>query len=440
MLSSDGSTPKALADLLNTHGRGASQLSLLEQLGGPKERRRNGTAGEWAEDAPQEVDDLNVVAVRYLPDERTSSLPDEAFVHDGQITKHGIRAVTLAALAPRPGQRLWDVGAGSGSIAVEWCRSWRSCTAVAFERDERRRRNIGHNAAAFGVGIDIRGEAPEAFDGAEAPSAIFIGGGLTQPGLLDACLGKLPAGGHLVANAVTVESEAVLAQRYSHYGGELHRFQHYHGEPLGGFTGWRPQMPVTQWVLTKVTVYFIGAGPGAADLITVRGQRLLERCPVCLYAGSIMPDDLLAHCPPGTKIVDTGPLTLDQIVTELAEAHAAGHDVARLHSGDPSLYSALAEQCRRLDALCIDYEIVPGVPAFAAAAAALKRELTVPGVAQTVTLTRVATLSTPMPPGEELANLARSPAPWSCIWPRRRSIASSRSCWPAAISPKHRLR
>ena len=159
-----------------------------------------------------------------------------------------------------------------------------------------------------------------------------------------------------------------------------------------------------------MTVYFIGAGPGAADLITVRGQRLLERCQVCLYAGSIMPDDLLAYCPPGAKIVDTGPLTLEQIITELADADAAGHDVARLHSGDPSLYSALAEQCRRLDALGIDYEIVPGVPAFAAAAAALKRELTVPGVAQTVTLTRVATLSTPMPPGEDLANLAQSGA------------------------------
>jgi precorrin-4/cobalt-precorrin-4 C11-methyltransferase len=160
----------------------------------------------------------------------------------------------------------------------------------------------------------------------------------------------------------------------------------------------------------KVTVYFIGAGPGAADLITVRGQRLLERCAVCLYAGSIMPDDLVALCPPGAKIIDTGPLTLDQIIAELADAHAAGHDVARLHSGDPSLYSALAEQCRRLDALGIEYEIVPGVPAFAAAAAALKRELTVPGVAQTVTLTRVATLSTPMPPGEELAVLAQSGA------------------------------
>jgi precorrin-4/cobalt-precorrin-4 C11-methyltransferase len=159
-----------------------------------------------------------------------------------------------------------------------------------------------------------------------------------------------------------------------------------------------------------MTVYFIGAGPGAADLITVRGQRLLERCQTCLYAGSIMPDELLALCPPDAKIIDTGPLTLDQIIAELASAHKAGHDVARLHSGDPSLYSALAEQCRRLDALGIDYEIVPGVTAFAAAAAALKRELTVPGVAQTVTLTRVATLSTPMPPGEDLQTLAQSGA------------------------------
>jgi precorrin-4/cobalt-precorrin-4 C11-methyltransferase len=157
-----------------------------------------------------------------------------------------------------------------------------------------------------------------------------------------------------------------------------------------------------------MTVYFIGAGPGAADLITVRGQRLLRRCPVCLYAGSIMPDDLLAICPPDARVVDTGPLTLDQIIAEIADAHANGVDVARLHSGDPSIYSALAEQRRRLDALGIDYEIVPGVPAFAAAAAVLGRELTVPGVAQTVTLTRVATLSTAMPPGEDLRTLSAS--------------------------------
>lgn len=155
-----------------------------------------------------------------------------------------------------------------------------------------------------------------------------------------------------------------------------------------------------------MTVYFIGAGPGAADLITVRGQRILQRCTVCLYAGSIMPDDLLADCPPGARIVDTGRLTLDQIVDEIVAAVAGGHDVARLHSGDPSLYSAIAEQCRRLDERGIGYEIVPGVPAFAAAAAVLGRELTVPGVAQTVTLTRVSTLSTAMPDGEDLTALA----------------------------------
>ena len=155
-----------------------------------------------------------------------------------------------------------------------------------------------------------------------------------------------------------------------------------------------------------MTVYFIGAGPGAADLITVRGQRLLQRCRVCLYAGSIMPDDLLELCPPGTRVVDTGPLTLDQIIDEIAVADAAGHDVARLHSGDPSIYSAVAEQSRRLTDLGIGYEIVPGVTAFSAAAAAMGRDLTVPGVAQTVTLTRVATLSTAMPPGEDLTTLA----------------------------------
>ena len=155
-----------------------------------------------------------------------------------------------------------------------------------------------------------------------------------------------------------------------------------------------------------MTVYFIGAGPGAADLITVRGQRILQRCAVCLYAGSIMPDDLLEFCPPGTRVVDTGPLTLDQIIDEITVADAAGHDVARLHSGDPSIYSAVAEQSRRLTDLGIGYEIVPGVPSYTAAAAALGRELTAPGVAQTVILTRVSTLSTAMPEGEDLTTLA----------------------------------
>lgn len=251
VLSRDRSTPRALAALLDAHGRGDSEFTVLERLGGPAERRRDGTARQWAAGPPHDLDDLNLSAVRYLPDDRVSPRPDDAFAHDGQITKQGIRAATLAVLAPRPGELLWDVGAGSGSISVEWCLSWPGCRAVAFERDERRRDNVEFNAAAFGVAIDVRGAAPATFHGVEAPSAIFIGGGVTQPDLLDACLDNLPAGGRLVANAVTVESEAVLLQAYSRFGGELRRFQHYRGEPLGEFSGWRPQYPVTVWAVTR---------------------------------------------------------------------------------------------------------------------------------------------------------------------------------------------
>ncbi|MGK5678394.1 precorrin-4 C(11)-methyltransferase [Actinoplanes sp. URMC 104] len=159
-----------------------------------------------------------------------------------------------------------------------------------------------------------------------------------------------------------------------------------------------------------MTVHFIGAGPGAADLITVRGQRLIASSPVCLYAGSLVPPELLQECPPGCRLVDTAGLTLDEIVAELSAAHAAGHDVARLHSGDPAVFSAVAEQMRRLDAAGIPYDVTPGVPAFAAAAASLSRELTVPGVAQTVILTRTAERATAMPPGEDLATLSASRA------------------------------
>ena len=262
VLCRDGASPAALARLLASGGRGDSELTVLEQLGGPAERRRDATAREWAANPPPDFDDLNVVAVRYLPeDSRLAVLPDDSFAHDGQITKQSMRAVTLAALAPRTGELLWDVGAGSGSVAIEWCRSGSRCRAVAFERDEQRRKRIAENALAHGVDVDVLGEAPGAFeevvlsvggvDGVARPSAIFIGGGLTQPALLEACYERLPAGGRLVANAVTAESEAVLVQWYSQVGGELRRFQHYNGEPVGGFTGWRPTMPVTQWSVTK---------------------------------------------------------------------------------------------------------------------------------------------------------------------------------------------
>ncbi len=159
-----------------------------------------------------------------------------------------------------------------------------------------------------------------------------------------------------------------------------------------------------------MTVYFIGAGPGAADLITVRGQRLIERCPVCLYAGSLVPAELLECCPAGARLVNTAELDLDQIIGELVAADRAGHDIARLHSGDLAIFSAVAEQVRRIEKVGIDYQMVPGVPAFAAAAAVLKRELTVPTVGQTVILTRVAAQATAMPAGEELDTLGRSGA------------------------------
>jgi precorrin-4/cobalt-precorrin-4 C11-methyltransferase len=159
-----------------------------------------------------------------------------------------------------------------------------------------------------------------------------------------------------------------------------------------------------------MTVHFIGAGPGAADLITVRGRDLIARCPVCLYAGSIVPRELLEHCPPGARIVDTAPLSLDEIETEFAAADAAGHDVARLHSGDLSIYSALAEQLRRLGQRGIPYTLTPGVPAFAAAAAALQCELTVPEVAQSVVLTRVSGRASRMPENEKLTYFAASGA------------------------------
>jgi len=152
-----------------------------------------------------------------------------------------------------------------------------------------------------------------------------------------------------------------------------------------------------------MTVHFIGAGPGAADLITVRGRDLLARCPVCLYAGSIVPAGLLAYCPPGARLVDTAPLSLDGIEAEYAAAHAAGRDVARLHSGDLSVWSAVAEQVRRLEARGIPYTLTPGVPSFAAAAAALGRELTIPEVAQSLVLTRVSGRASKMPAGETLA-------------------------------------
>lgn len=251
VFSRDSRTPAELARLLSETGRGASEFTVLEQLGGNSERVRSRTAEGWAAVTPDDVDDLNVVAVCYLPDERVDqALPDDVFQHDGQFTKQTVRAVTLAALGPRAGELLWDVGSGSGSIAIEWCRSGSGRRAVTFESDPDRRGRIAANARAFGVALDIRGRAPDDFEGVTDPDVLFVGGGIHTPGLLAACQRRLRPGGRLVANAVTAESEALLVEWHSRLGGELRRFQHYRGEPLGGFTGWRPQMPITQWAVT----------------------------------------------------------------------------------------------------------------------------------------------------------------------------------------------
>lgn len=159
-----------------------------------------------------------------------------------------------------------------------------------------------------------------------------------------------------------------------------------------------------------MTVYFIGAGPGAADLITLRGQRLIERCPVCLYAGSLVPAEIVSSAPAGARVLDTAPMHLDAIIAEIEAAHARDDDVARVHSGDPSIYGAVAEQMRRLDTLSIPYEVVPGVPAFAGAAARLATELTLPEISQTIILTRTSGKASPMPPRESLEILGQSGA------------------------------
>ncbi|MGW4532012.1 precorrin-6y C5,15-methyltransferase (decarboxylating) subunit CbiE [Nocardia sp. NPDC004340] len=255
VLSSDEHTPAAVAELLARNGFGGSALTILEQLGGPAERLVTGTATRW--DHPL-GDALNIIAIDCVADPsaprltRLPGLPDEVYDGDGQLTKSEVRALTLSALAPAPGELLWDVGGGSGTIAIEWCRTHPSCRAVTFERVESRRKQIAANAAALGVpGVDVHGPAPDAFADLPAPDAIFIGGGLTQDGMFDACWSRLRPGGRLVASAVTAESDSLLLRLADEHGGTLRRFQIYRAEPLGGFTAWRPQLPVTHWVTTK---------------------------------------------------------------------------------------------------------------------------------------------------------------------------------------------
>ncbi|MFJ1740148.1 precorrin-6y C5,15-methyltransferase (decarboxylating) subunit CbiE [Streptomyces microflavus] len=259
VLSADATTPATVAALLTAHGFGPSRMRVLEQLGSEAEAYVDGVAESWAH-APG--DRLNVIAIDCRASQdalrlgAVPGLPDEAYEHDGQLTKRHIRAATLGALAPAPGELLWDVGGGSGSIAIEWMRTHVSCRAVSVERDPVRAERIVRNADRLGVpGLRVvTGPAPSSLsEMAElaVPDAVFIGGGLTAPGLLDACWEALRPGGRLVANTVTLESEALLGEWYRTYGGELTRLAVAHAVPVGGFTGWRQAMPVTQWSVRK---------------------------------------------------------------------------------------------------------------------------------------------------------------------------------------------
>ena len=246
----------ALARVLRERGFGPSRFVVLEQLGGPDERIHESTAAAWGESA---ADPLHAVAIEVVPEDgaavypRVPGLADDAYSSDGQLTKRHVRAVTVAALGPQPGELLWDVGAGSGSIAIEWLRAEAGTRAVALEPREDRAARIRENARRLGVPeLDVRvGRAPEALDGLPAPDVVFVGGGITAPGLLERCWAALRPGGRLVANTVTLEGEQVVASARATHGGTLTRIEIAHAEPVGGFTGWRPQMPVVQWSARK---------------------------------------------------------------------------------------------------------------------------------------------------------------------------------------------
>jgi precorrin-6B C5,15-methyltransferase / cobalt-precorrin-6B C5,C15-methyltransferase len=261
VLSEDRRTPELVAKLLTDKGFGKSQMTVLEHMGGAQERIIQGIASEWssAELADLDFADLNTLAIACSsdPDAQCFSglagLPDAAYRHDGQLTKREVRAITLAALAPLPGQLLWDVGAGCGSISIEWMRSHRQCRAIAIEQHPERLGLIADNAAALGTPAlkIVAGQAPDVLVDLPVPDAIFIGGGITADNLLQICWKALKPGGRLVVNAVTVESEQVVFQGQQTFGGVLTRVAIQRAEPVGRFLGWKAMAPITQWAVLK---------------------------------------------------------------------------------------------------------------------------------------------------------------------------------------------
>ena len=252
VLSSDENTPGELAALLTGAGYGASRLTVLGDLGSAAETRLDTTAEAFGAEVPR----LNVVAVQLigpLTAGWATGLPDEAFENDGQLTKRDLRAAALARLMPAPGQLLWDVGAGAGSVGIEWMRAHPTCRTLAIEADETRAQRIASNAKSLGVPAlrVVHGSAPDALVGLRDPDAVFIGGGATHAGVLQACLQALRPGGRLVVHGVTLETEALLADAYREHGGELTRIHVERAAPVGSFTGWTPARTVTQWAVTR---------------------------------------------------------------------------------------------------------------------------------------------------------------------------------------------
>ena len=282
-LSADESTPASIADLLVTAGFGASTMTVLGDLGAETESARTGAASTWAGESPR----LNIVAIECVADRIgldmpppsssggstsgasvepralasvsrptqsfpaswAAGLPDDVFENDGQLTKRDLRASALARLAPTPGAHLWDVGAGAGSVGIEWMRAHPTCTTTAIEGDSERAARIARNAVRLGVpGLRVvEGRAPDALAGLHAPDAIFIGGGATRPGVLDACLAALCPGGRIVVHGVTLETEQLLARQHAELGGELTRISVESVDAIGTFCGWAPQRTVVQW-------------------------------------------------------------------------------------------------------------------------------------------------------------------------------------------------
>ncbi|WP_456697491.1 precorrin-6y C5,15-methyltransferase (decarboxylating) subunit CbiE [Aeromicrobium sp. P5_D10] len=251
VLSSDQDTPGRIAALLVETDYGDSTLQVLGNLGSAEETHVTASAQAWCDTAPR----LNIIGIELSGPRKmgwTTGLPDDVFDNDGQLTKRDIRASALARLSPTPGEHLWDVGGGAGSVGIEWMRAHPSCSTTAVESDADRAGRIGRNASRLGVPDlhVVTGRAPEALSGLRRPDAVFIGGGATAPGVIETCLAALTPGGRIVVHGVTLETEQALAEAYRTHGGELTRLTIETASPLGGFTGWTPARTVTQWFLT----------------------------------------------------------------------------------------------------------------------------------------------------------------------------------------------